>query len=143
MSRCHLLSYSFPDFFGLFQGIRITGKKLWLAVGGSVGWTLSLSLSLSPPPPPHPLSLSLRRRVHVHTVQTPLLRPWQSSVTPPRWPSGKSSRFRRGSFFQVELYHRLQQQQKNRYWVSSPARRLASYGQCWDWLARYQGIVTG
>ena len=32
---------------------------------------------------------------------------------------------------------------KNWHWSGYPARHLALQGQCWDWLARCQYIVTG
>ena len=51
---------------------------------------------------------------------------------------GFESRLRR-DFFGVESYQRL----KNRHSSSYPGRRMALYGQCWDWFVRCQYTVTG
>ena len=72
-----------------------------------------------------------------------------SSLTPPRWPSGKASTSRaedprfesrlRPDFFGVDPYQWL----NNWHFSGYPARCLALQGQCWDWSAWCQYIVTG
>ena len=84
----------------------------------------------------------LSRQAHIHGCTL-------SPSLPPRWPSGKASASRveglgfesrlRGDFFGVESYRGL----KNWHSSGYPARRLALWGQRWEWSARCQYTVTG